>query len=233
MRYICSAVLGVLLLSTAVADTSVPESPIEVLSELIRSEPLLFRLFSDSQPESTNDRRAEVLTESEGVRHVAIVFKYLGDSKERNRQLTKKLCNAALIRPEFKILEHKVREWTTDDIIYREIYHRSGASVTLLTLRDVSLRAPDGWSGHQCSVPIEHITVVEPQLDQSMVLQVIYDLGKQLLVENNNNDALTYLESLENEPEHAMNAALLISVIYQSMNTDFAELYRTQLVDLE
>ena len=94
----------------------------------------------------------------------------------------------------------------------------------MLMLRDVSLRAPDGWSGHQCSVPIEHITVVEPQLDQSMVLQAIYDLGKQLLVEKNNNDALTYLESLEDEPEHAMNAALLISVIYQSMNTELAEL---------
>ena len=66
-----------------------------------------------------------------------------------------------------------------------------------------------------------------------MVLQAIYDLGKQLLVEKNNNDALTYLESLEDEPEHAMNAALLISVIYQSMNTELAELYRTQFVDLE
>ena len=233
MRQISSAVLGAILLSAAVADSGVVESPDEVLRTLITAEPFLFSIFGNSHPELTSVRRADALAEADGIRHAVVVFQPVGVRENHNRSLGEKFCHATLIRPEHKILEQKVREWTTDDVLYRKVYRRTGASVHMRLLRDAVLPAPEGWRVHLCSVSLEDITVVDPQVDEPLVLQSIYDLGKEMLSDNRHDEALKYLEDLEDKPEHAMNAALLIAVIYRGMDTGLADLYRKNYVDVE
>ena len=127
VRQISSAVLGAILLSADVADLAIPGSPNEVLRTLISAEPSLFRVFRNSHPESTSVRRAEALAEADGIRHVIVVFQPVGVRENRNRSLGEKFCHATIIRPEHRILEQKVREWMTDDVLYRKARNRGGS----------------------------------------------------------------------------------------------------------